>query len=220
MGRRTSAQLAQTRAEIISAAEHLFAEKGYANTQLAEIAARAGVGISAYYRQFPDKQTLLLHILQALFTEIRQKMIAVRSGIVDRTPFEQLMMIQQTYQITFDTFAAHPEVALVMLRSGYGAVPEVEKLVWESMTEIAKDTAADIRRAEANGLLKMKHPLNFGDALIGMIFQLAHRMLVEGKPSPKEAAHFCTRMTLGAILAFMPPDVFERVAPLVVGSTA
>ncbi len=51
-------------------------------------------------------------------------------------------------------------------------------------------------------------------ALIGMVIQLGHRMLGEGEPGPVEAAKFCTRFTIGAMLAFLPKDKLENVTGL------
>lgn len=217
MARRTQAQLAETRESLIEAAERLFAEKGFANTQIAEIAERAGVGISSFYRQFGDKQELLGVIVDGLFEEVRRKLAEARRDIEQRTPLEQLLAIHRTYEIVFEVFAAHPDVAMTMLRSGYGTVVAVERLVWDSIDELVQDMVADLERAEANGLLRMERKRDFGDALIGMVIQLVHRMLVDGSPSAAEAAQFCTRMTVGAMLMFMPAEVLERITPLIAG---
>jgi AcrR family transcriptional regulator len=47
------------RPRLIAAALHLFSEQGYDNTTVAQIADRAGVTKSTFFRHFPDKRELL-----------------------------------------------------------------------------------------------------------------------------------------------------------------
>jgi AcrR family transcriptional regulator len=50
---------------ILGAAVALFAERGYANTRMDDIAARAGVGKGTLYVYFPSKQALLEGVIRA-----------------------------------------------------------------------------------------------------------------------------------------------------------
>lgn len=50
------------RAAILSAAERLFAESGYAGTRTADIAREAQVTQRTLFKYFPDKQSLLHHV--------------------------------------------------------------------------------------------------------------------------------------------------------------
>lgn len=59
-----------TRARIMSAAEALFAERGYANVRVADITARAGLTTGAFYRYFTDRYELTLELLRDLTVEV------------------------------------------------------------------------------------------------------------------------------------------------------
>ncbi|MBI2061150.1 MAG: TetR/AcrR family transcriptional regulator [Nitrospirae bacterium] len=215
MGRRTAKQLADSRRNIVAAAERLFAGKGFARTQVAEIARAAGVGIGAFYRQFSGKEELLSLILSGLFTDIRARVKAMRADIVQQTPLEQWRVIQQTFEIVFDVFASHPKVTLTMLRSGYGMSTKVEQMVWKSLNQLADDVAADVVKARGAGLLEISTPRYVGDVIVGMVLHLSHRMLVDRAFTAAEAARFCTRFTVGGLLGFAPPAAFQRIAPIV-----
>ena len=52
---------------ILDAAEYLFIRKGYKNTAMREIAAKADVGLSNIYNYFPNKDSLFRYILQPPF---------------------------------------------------------------------------------------------------------------------------------------------------------
>jgi len=56
---RRAQQAAQTRADIIAAATELFAERGWAATTVAAVAARAGVAVDTVYAGFRSKAGLL-----------------------------------------------------------------------------------------------------------------------------------------------------------------
>lgn len=53
----------------MAAAEELFAERGYANVRVADLAAAAGLTAGAFYRYFPDKHELTLELLRELTVE-------------------------------------------------------------------------------------------------------------------------------------------------------
>src|SRR5581483_940611 len=58
-------QWRQARAELIlDEAEKLHAEKGYHDTSIDEIAARAGVAKGTLYQHFPSKEALILALLE------------------------------------------------------------------------------------------------------------------------------------------------------------
>lgn len=214
MPRRSKAQLAETRRTLIASAQELFAERGFGNTQIADITDRAGVGISTFYRQFADKTELLAVVVKDLFDDLRQQLVDARAEIDSGHPIEQLLTIQRTYDIVFQSFHNRKHVALTMLQSGYGATPAVERMVWDSIDGIVADIAADLERAESRGLVRIQRKRDFGDAVIGMVMRLAHRMLLEGSPTPVEASRFCTRFTVGAMAAFMPKERLDILAPM------
>ncbi|MGW6376136.1 TetR/AcrR family transcriptional regulator [Rhodococcus sp. NPDC055112] len=54
----------ETRARILSAALRLFSERGYAGTSITAIARTAGLSAPGVLHHFPDKQTLLLAVLE------------------------------------------------------------------------------------------------------------------------------------------------------------
>lgn len=61
---------ARRKAEILDAAAHLFAEVGFANAQVQELANRIGVGNGTIYRYFPTKQDLFLKAVEQGLQEL------------------------------------------------------------------------------------------------------------------------------------------------------
>jgi AcrR family transcriptional regulator len=59
-----------TRARLVSAAFELFAEQGYAQTSVEEIAARAGTGRTTFFRHFPSKDDVVFPDHDALLRQV------------------------------------------------------------------------------------------------------------------------------------------------------
>ncbi|HEY7739942.1 MAG TPA: helix-turn-helix domain-containing protein, partial [Steroidobacteraceae bacterium] len=66
---------ADTRWRIIEAAMHLFWEKGYGSTSIADILSRAGVNSGSLYHFFPGKQDLLIAVLDTYIGGIDQMLL-------------------------------------------------------------------------------------------------------------------------------------------------
>ena len=62
-----TARGAETLQRICDAAEELFAESGYYNTQISDIAKKAGIASGTFYIYFPDK----ISAFRSLLTEVR-----------------------------------------------------------------------------------------------------------------------------------------------------
>lgn len=214
MARRTQAQLAETRQTIIDAATHLFAEKGFANTQVAEIATASGIGMSAFYGQFEDKEALFMIIVSHMFDELHEGVLSVRRGMHLRSPLDMGMTVQRIYDLVFETLNRHREITLSAFRSGFAAVPLLEKVYWSICDAVAEEMRRDMAEGEAAGLLHIESARDMSDAMLGMIQQLSHRMVREGSPTPHEAARTCTRFTLGALLLSMPREHLQTLLPL------
>jgi len=76
----------ETLKRICVAAEELIAEKGYYNTQISDIAQKAGIATGTFYIYFPDKLSLFRYLLQELSSQLRlriKKRIAGFNNLVD-----------------------------------------------------------------------------------------------------------------------------------------
>src|SRR3982751_3438530 len=73
------------RERLVAAAVDLFVEQGYDETTVAQIAERAGVTRSTFFRHFPDKRDVLVAgqaVMSALLAE------GIRDAAADATPLD------------------------------------------------------------------------------------------------------------------------------------
>jgi AcrR family transcriptional regulator len=69
-GSRRSRLKSDRRLQLLSAAERLFAERGFLAVRLEDIGAAAGVSGPAIYRHFPNKESLLVELLVGISTRL------------------------------------------------------------------------------------------------------------------------------------------------------
>ncbi|ABK64927.1 TetR family transcriptional regulator [Mycobacterium avium subsp. hominissuis 101] len=71
------------RLQLLSAAERLFAERGFLAVRLEDIGASAGVSGPAIYRHFPNKESLLVELLVGISTRLLAGARQVRARSAD-----------------------------------------------------------------------------------------------------------------------------------------
>ncbi len=71
------------RQQLLSAAERLFAERGFLAVRLEDIGAAAGVSGPAIYRHFPNKESLLVELLVGISTRLLDGARKVRDDSSD-----------------------------------------------------------------------------------------------------------------------------------------
>lgn len=103
----------QTRRRLFAALADLMAERGFDATSLADIAAAAGVGRTAVYNHFADKETLLLSFIAHETAEYVTTLEAALADVDD--PVEQLR-----------TYVRHQTL---MSRTSHPAGPDLRAVV-------------------------------------------------------------------------------------------
>ncbi|HSD68129.1 MAG TPA: TetR/AcrR family transcriptional regulator [Woeseiaceae bacterium] len=86
-----------TRQRIVDAAMHLFWEKGYGSTSIADILGRAAVNSGSLYHYFPGKQDVLLAVLDAYRTGIGENLLEPCWQNVD-DPIEKIFALLAGYR--------------------------------------------------------------------------------------------------------------------------
>ena len=123
----------ERRESIISAAQGLFADKGFHGVSIDEIARAVNVSPAILYRHFDSKQTLYRAVLEK-FSETRQSYVdtIVNSG----TRFEDAL--SGMTQVYIDNIAANPDILKIELHSlleGNPAATAFFQNRWKSFTD-------------------------------------------------------------------------------------
>jgi AcrR family transcriptional regulator len=78
--RRTAAEAAQTRDAVLASARRLFADRGYHDVSVPEIAKAAGVTHGALYHHFATKQDLFRAVFDQVEHELNDEVVTVALG--------------------------------------------------------------------------------------------------------------------------------------------
>jgi AcrR family transcriptional regulator len=146
------ADKARNRARILAAASAAFAERGI-ETQMDDVAARAGLGVGTLYRHFATKEALMVALLERKFEQILE---VTRRGIEreDGEPFEVFAdVLREGAEVT----AADAATQDALMRVGDAIWSDVESI----QLELRAATQVLMDRAQAAGT--MRSDISAGD---------------------------------------------------------
>jgi len=81
----------ETKKRIVEAGYVMFAEKGYFNTNTAEIAKKAGVSTGIVYGYFHDKRDILLDVLDIYVAKVFEPIFKTLDSLQDPIDFDKLV---------------------------------------------------------------------------------------------------------------------------------
>lgn len=126
---------AATRAEILAAAARLFAEKGYTDCNLRELAERVGMKPGSFYYHFRSKEEILDALLD---TSIQLISDAVRGAVAAADPEASVLSrLEAAMRAHITTFLTEADNSTAVMR------------VWEYLPPILKRRKRESRRAYA-----------------------------------------------------------------------
>jgi AcrR family transcriptional regulator len=104
-----------TKARILSAAEAVFADKGFEGASTREIAAAAGVNISSLHYHWESKETLYFAVFENIYDRIVELVRASVPDTAGEAPAGR-NLIDDTMGILFDFFADQPNIPKLLVR--------------------------------------------------------------------------------------------------------
>ncbi len=106
---------ASTKARILSAAEEVFAVKGFAGASTRAIAAKARVNISSLHYHWESKETLYFAVFQNIYDRILELVRRSIPASVDASRPGRDVIARAMGEL-FDFFADHPNVPKLLVR--------------------------------------------------------------------------------------------------------
>ncbi|MGW7573396.1 TetR/AcrR family transcriptional regulator [Streptomyces sp. NPDC054765] len=195
--RRSNAErTASTRAQLIGTARHLFSERGYSSTTIAEIVKSSGLTAGALYHHWAGKEALLVDVVHDIHRELAVRFQAL--GIEDE-PLPRLLRSGQA----FLGLCADPAVARLLLLDapavlGYERWRQIDEQWWLSTTirlvERARSTGgtdlgidgsgavdAEAGAVDAGaGAVDAEASRQLALALLGALTSLGHEVAMKG----------------------------------------
>ncbi|MGA8428952.1 MAG: TetR/AcrR family transcriptional regulator [Candidatus Sulfotelmatobacter sp.] len=158
----------ESRAAILHAAAHEFAEHGIAGARTDAIAREAKVNKALLYYYFQDKETLYGAVLENAFSGMKTSVFRALDG--DRGPREKILAYVGAY---FDFVAANQVYPKLMqremMRVREGQTEHIDKLVKNYFQPIFSRVSELMRLGIAQGEFRAVDPAHFIPSIISMI---------------------------------------------------
>lgn len=146
MAQKRADMISETRGKLIKAAREAFATKGYADSSMDDLTARAGLTRGALYHHFGDKKGLL----QAVITQIDEEMMARLSVIIDEAATIWDGFIDES--IAYIKMSLEPEIQRIVFLDGPSVLGDPSQ--WPSQNACIRSTQRSIQRLIDEGTIR------------------------------------------------------------------
>lgn len=181
---RHAKQRAATRQRLLDTSRELLEEMPWSDVSIERIATRAGLTRTAFYKHFPDRDAILLELLEALAAQLEE--IPAVWERADRAEPEALL--RDAVAKLVDTFQRHGRL-LRALADEASQHEEVGRRYMELGARLSAGVAERIARDVASGRSTLADPEEVATALIWMNERFLHqRFGRQPVGDPKRAA--------------------------------
>ena len=182
----------RARRRLLDAAIEVFKERGYSESNLEEVAHRAGVSRALIYHHFGSKESLLLELHEELDRALLER---VRTAVAARgAPVENLVRGANAF---LQASAELPAARLMLLETP--AVPGLREHIEEGQREWSALIAGEISRAIHQGSVAPIDPDMTARVLLGALQEAALAVISADDPvrASRRAEESVTRLIEG-----------------------
>ncbi|GAA4531259.1 TetR family transcriptional regulator [Amycolatopsis samaneae] len=131
----------RTRQALLDAALELLADRGFASLSLREVAKRAGIVPTAFYRHFASMDELGVALVEESMRTLRGMIRAAR-----RRPGGYEKLIEASVRTLYEHVRAHEDHFRFLTRERYGGSGEVARAIGVELRLFSSDLAIDLAR--------------------------------------------------------------------------
>lgn len=144
LGRKPAAAIAEPPAErLLAAAEHLFGERSYRRTSVADICTAAGIATGSFYAHFGSKAEIFTAVIRRINADVRAVMAAALKTAADN----QRARERAAFRAYFDLMSQRPWIYRVVREAEFLAPAEF-RAYYE---RLARGYARGVRVAQLAG---------------------------------------------------------------------
>ncbi|HVN86002.1 MAG TPA: TetR/AcrR family transcriptional regulator [Candidatus Binatia bacterium] len=150
---------AQTRRDLLMAAQRILARAGYHNAKVADIAREADVGVGTFYLYYPTKEALFTELVEETARIFKRELDALIVTTPDPSDRARAS-IEMFLRLARD----HRELFRIVF--GHGA--EFHDVVRRTQARFVADVRAVLQQGMASGVFRRNRPEVLAPALIGL----------------------------------------------------
>ena len=188
-GRREATKQAN-RAAILTAAQEVFGEIGYGAASVRDIVRRTDLATGTFYNYFPDKESVLRALVDAVAVEARRRVRAARQKATSLEEF-----VEEGFRAYFAYITEDPPTFALMRRNA-GTIRAMfdEPAFGAGIDELRVDLEAGV----AAGAIPPHDTELMAAAMVGAGIEVGVKM-VEGDGDVEAAVRFVTSLFLGGL---------------------
>lgn len=156
---------AQTRERILEVAERAFAENGYAETRLEDVASQLDITRAALVYYFENKRDLYECVLDRLFGELVARVAQAAESV--KAPGKRIEKMVDAWMLYA---AERPSLVRVYLRELASAGGEQERAITRHTDKLFELLAETLRKGEQAGLFGAVDPMHLVSTFAGPTF--------------------------------------------------
>jgi AcrR family transcriptional regulator len=177
-----SGRIEKRRSEIVGAAIDIFAQKGYHDARISDIAEKLKIGHGTFYRYFKNKRDIFVAVLEGIMQDIGQVVASEDPAQTNSLPEyrEQLRRIGQKLFAVLNEYRR----GQILFYEVFGVDSELNKRIDLAMDVFDKYTEQYLKNGMKKGFLKPKLDARFiSKAINAMLFGAMKDLLAS--PDPK-----------------------------------
>jgi AcrR family transcriptional regulator len=198
----SDADKASRRIDILSAAKHVFAERGYHATTIADIARQAGLSYGSIYWYYESKETLFHELMSAEAAALRAHI----NEAVRETPAEAgpaggpAARIAAAVRATLEFYESDRPLVKLLFRDAFALGATFEEHLSSIQASFVEDAERLVVHAQQKGAMIEGPPRMMAFAITTLVGQLAHRRLTtDDGLSAAVAAGFVVELLLNGL---------------------
>ncbi|MBI2060851.1 MAG: TetR/AcrR family transcriptional regulator [Nitrospirae bacterium] len=166
------------RTQILSAAEKIFAEKGYHAANIATIASKLRMGHGTFYRYFRNKLDIFNHVIEEVIQRIA-KVVASEDPSATNTVSEYRAQVERLGGKLFTLFMEDPYLSKLIFYEALGIDESLNRKIQNAMDLFGEFTERYLRNGKEKGFLKSGlDTKTTALALNAIIFEAVRRIAV------------------------------------------
>ena len=181
------------RAAILTAAREVFADIGFGAATVRDIVRGTDLATGTFYNYFPDKESVLVALLEESAGEARLRVRAARREGATLEAF-----VRDGFRAYFDFLIEDPARSRLLARNA-GTIRAMfnEPSLVGGVVELGEDLEA----AVASGLIPDHNVEYMAAAMVGAALEIGTRMLESPRPDPERATAFVSALFIAGLRA-------------------
>lgn len=167
----------ETREALLSAARHIFSQKGYYATNVSDIVSAVGMAQGSFYNYFRNKKAIFQEILQVFVDRIAEAVENVDLASVQDDTSYYLVGMQLGSTLT-GIFNEDHDLPRIFFREAIAIDEDFDRIVDDAYARVTAATQAYVEQGQRVGIVRKDVDARVvATAMVGMCSHLYHRFL-------------------------------------------